>query len=217
MEPQPSKILLNVPFYTNTAEPNECFQIAMQSILKYYLDQDFTVTELNALTHRKSGQWTGTVQIVPPLFDLGLQVKYFSKADLRENLRGEAFIREQYGKDAEKILALIDVPTVMEATNNVLKNELAERRVLSISEIEDHIGANHLPIALLDWSKVLGLTRAYQGHMGVITGFDADNFYFHDSGPLKPEPNMPIRKSLFLDAWNAPGTDNDMVIVYGRR
>ena len=217
MDQQESKVLLNVPFYTNNAQPNQCFQIAMQSVLKYYLDKDLTVNELDALTHRKEGEWTGTVQIVPPLYDLGLQVKYFSKVDVREYLRGEDFIREQYGKDADKILKVIDVQTVAEATKSLLQYELVERRVLTISEIEDHIGANHIPMVLLDWSKVLGLNRPYQGHFGVLTGFDANNFYFHDSGPIKPEPNMPIRKSLFLDAWNTNGTDNDIVIVYGKR
>ena len=121
--------MLNVPFYANTYDPNQCFQIAMQSVLKYFLDREFSVNELDILTHRKEGEWIGTMQLVPPLFDLGLQVRYFSKTDIKPYLRGEAFIREQYGKYANKILKLIDIQTVVDSAKNLLQYDIFERIV----------------------------------------------------------------------------------------
>ena len=71
-------------------------------------------------------------------------------------------------------------------------------------------------MVLIDWNKVTGTMAPYQGHFGVLTGFDKDNVHFHNSGPANA-PDMRIRKETFMDAWNANGTDNDVLIVYGKR
>jgi len=90
-------------------------------------------------------------------------------------------------------------------------------KVLDENDIKSHIKDNHLPLILIDWNKITGKTGFYQGHMGVLTGFDNDNFFFHQSGPANPQPNMPIPKGKLMEAWNANETDNDIVIVYGKR
>ena len=61
--------------------------------------------ELDRLTSRKP-TWTTTAQIVPTLYDFGLDVKYFSRSDIEPFLGGERYIREHFGSDAEKILKM---------------------------------------------------------------------------------------------------------------
>lgn len=73
------KILLDVPFYKNDDVGIQCMQVTMQCVLKYYLGIETTLNELDILSNRKDEYWTWTSQIVPALFDFGLDVKLFSK------------------------------------------------------------------------------------------------------------------------------------------
>lgn len=51
----------------------------------------------------------------------------------------------------------------------------------------------------------------------ILEGFDSKSIYYHESGPGDPTPNKKVSKKAFIKAWNANGTDNDVVLVYGKR
>ncbi|MDE1869695.1 MAG: peptidase C39 family protein [Candidatus Micrarchaeota archaeon] len=217
MEANAKECHLSVPFYPNvTADGNRCFQVSMQSVLKYFLGKEFDAEYLDKITGRKLGFNTYTFQIVPFLHEAGLKVRYFSSVDPEPFLEGEPFIRRHYGKDAEVYLKLTDMDAMMSAVKKILKTKLFEKRILSLPELEAHLLQGHVPMVLLDWHKITGHHGPYQGHFVVMTGFDAKNIYFHDSGPDSPTPNYKVDKKLFVEAWNANGTDNDVVIVYGK-
>ena len=63
-------MLLNLPFYPNTGDGRQCYQVAMQSVLKHFLGKEFSREELDHLTGRKTEFWTWTAQIVPVLESL---------------------------------------------------------------------------------------------------------------------------------------------------
>ena len=217
MEKQANKKLLNVPFYINEGDGTVCYRVAMQSVLKYFLGKEYSLNELIRLTDKKPGKWTSTTQIVPALHDLGLNLMYFTKSDPEPYLRGEPYIREIMGKDADEVLKSIDIDGLVNSIKKVRELRLAKVKVLTVKDIADNLSSHHVPLVLLDWSKINNTNGPYHGHFGVLTGFDKEHFYFHDSGPTDPTPNKPIRKELFLEAWNSIGTDNDMIIVYGKR
>ncbi|MFH1452009.1 MAG: C39 family peptidase [archaeon] len=210
-------MILKVPFYKNDGDGNQCMQVSMKSILKYFLDKDFSLEELDNLTGRKENLWTYTTQIVSVLYCLGLDLKFYSKEELEPFLEGESFIRKHFGKDAEKILKFTDVPVVVKSTKNLLNYNLFEKKILSLDEIEKHILEGHVLLVLVDYNKISRKEGNYQGHSVVITGFDDDYIYFHESGPSNPEPNKKVSKKIFEEAMNANGTDNDCVVVFGKR
>ena len=209
-------MIIDMPFFKNH-DGNQCMQVTMKIVLKHFLDKDFSLEELDKLTGRKKGFWTWTSQIVPVLYDLGLEVKYYSKTDLEPFLEGETFIRRHFGKDAEKILKYADLPVVMNSIRKSLKYRLFEKKVLSINDIESHIQDRHVPLVLIDHNKIIGKNDFYQGHFVVVTGFDEENIYYHESGPNNPQANKKIKKEIFSEAMNSNGTDNDVVIVFGKR
>lgn len=212
------KTLLDVPFYPNTTgDGNQCYQVAMKSVIKYFLNKEMSSEELDKLTKRKEGFWTYTPQVVPPLYDLGLNVKCYSKSALEPFLEGESYIRKYYGKDAEQILQHTDLEAMIWSIKNMQKYNLFEVRVLRYEEIEKHLREGHVPICLVNHKVILGKEGPYQGHAVTLTGFDSDNVYLHDSGPKDPTPNMKVKKQVFIEAWNANGTDNDVVITFGKR
>ena len=51
----------------------------------------------------------------------------------------------------------------------------------------------------------------------IVTGFDEKSVFYHESGPgPQTSPNRKVSKKSFIKAWNAKGTDNDCVVVYGK-
>ena len=210
-------MIVNIPYFENNNNGKQCMQVAMKCVLKYFLNKDFSLDKLDKLTGRKNNFWTYTFQIVPVLYDLGLHLKYYSKESLELFLQWEWFIRQHYWKDADKILKFTDMPTVLKATEKVLKYDVFEKRKLSIDDIEGYIKQGHVPMVVIDNNVILGKNDFYQGHFVVVTGFDKEHIYFHESGPVNPEPNKKVKKSLFEKAFNVDGTDNDCVVVCGVR
>lgn len=208
-------MLVEVPFYKNTE--NACMQVAMQCVLKHFLNKEYSIQELDKITKRKEGLWTWTSQAVSALYNLGLDIKFYGKTDLELFLKGEEFIREQLGDDAEKVLKFSDMPVVIESIKTLIDSKLFEKRVLNFDEIEKHLKEGTIPIMLIDNNKILGKEDFYQGHFVIVTGFDEQNIFYHDSGPKNPEPNKKVPKDTFLKAWNANGTDNDLILVFGKR
>lgn len=209
-------MILNIPFYKNDRDGEQCYQVAMQSVLKHFLGKDFSLEELDKLTLRKFGKWTFTCQIVPVLQELGLKLKFYSDDELEPMLRGEPHIREILGKDADSRMKFVDVPAVVETARRTLEYKLFEKKQLSFQEIEEHIRQDHVPLILFDYRIFSGKDH-YQGHFCVVTGFDDSKVYYHESGPLDPEPNKKVDKQKFIQAWYAEGTGSDVVIVYGKR
>jgi hypothetical protein len=207
----------NIPFYENDGDGNQCLQVASRSVIKHFLDKDYSLEQLDKLTGRKANLWTYTPQIVSVLHDVGLKIKYYSKEALEPFLGGEDYLREHYGKDADKILKFTDVSVVIKFIENLLTYDIFEKRKISISSIEKEVKKGHLPIVLIDNNVIAGKNNFYQGHAVVITGFDNEAVYYHDSGPNNPTPNKQIDKKTFVKAMDANGTDNDCIIVFGKR
>jgi hypothetical protein len=207
----------NIPFYENDGDGNQCLQVASRSVIKHFLDKDYSLEKLDKLTGRKANLWTYTPQIASVLHDVGLKIKYYSKEALEPFLGGEDYLREHYGKDADKILKFTDVPVVIKFIENLLTYDIFEKRKISISSIEKEVKKGYLPIVLIDNNVIAGKNNFYQGHAVVITGFDNETVYYHDSGPNNPTPNKQIDKKTFVKAMDANGTDNDCIIVFGKR
>ncbi len=155
-------MLLNIPFYENKGDGNQCMQVAMQSVLKYFLNKEYSLEELDKLTRRKAGFWTWTSQIVPVLHNLSLTVKYYANTDLQRFLEGEKYIQKHYGKDADKILKYSDVPVIIKAIRKVLNHEIFEKKKLRGDEIEAEIKNGCIPLMLIDDNKIRQRQGFYQ-------------------------------------------------------
>ncbi|MBU2576496.1 MAG: peptidase C39 family protein [Nanoarchaeota archaeon] len=210
-------MIVDLPFYENDADGNRCVPICGKIVLEHFLGKKYSSDKLDDLMGRKSGMWTYISQLVKVLHNEGLDVKYYSKFDLEPILEGEPFLRRHYGKDAEVILKHTDLPVVLDATKKVLGFEVFEKGEPSMNQIEEQLEQGHIPIVVIDNNKISGKKGDFQGHVVVITGFDEENVYFHESGPRNLTPNKKVNKELFVSAMNANGTDNDCVIVFGKR
>jgi len=182
-------------------------------VSEYFLNEVYTLDELDIVTGRKKGKWTAVSQGVYGLHELGLRVEAYCAED-------EPDFQLRYGRNAEKILNAMDMDTAREYSEKALKHRLIKTKRLQFQEVEEYIKVGYVPIMIADLNVLLhGESRSYSGHSVVVTGFDEEYIYYHEPSPstLWPEPHKKIPKELFIKAWNANGTDNCVIIVFGRR
>lgn len=209
--------LHDVPFYTNDQNGVQCMQVAMQCVLEYFLQKKFSLEELDTLTNRTDKHWTFTTQIVSVLYDLGLDVTYYSKTNIALMLEGKSFLRSQYGDQYEHILQYTDVDAMIHSVKKLSSYNLFTQKILTQEDFEYCLDQGSIPMALIDYNTLIQKPGIYHGHFVVITGYDEHSIYFHESGPKNAKAHTSVPKDIFLNAFNANGTDNDCVIVRGAR
>ena len=109
---------------------------------------------------------------------------------------------------------------VNEYSEKAAKSDLIKVRKLPFNKIEKYIEEGYVPIMTVDLNVLLnGESWSYNGHIVVVTGFDEDYIYYHNPGnsAVWSKPHKKVPKKLFIKAWNANGTDNCVIIVYGKR
>lgn len=209
---------LDIPFFPNTRKnDSQCFSVSCLSLISYFTDKNLSLEEVDALLHQKKGYWTYTSQLATALHDLGLDVKYFSSADPTPFLEGESYIRDHFPEKAENIIAHTNVPVLISSIAQLVQYKLFQKKVLDAEEMEIHLQQGHGIILLVDANIILGNEGPFQKQAIVLTGYDKLNYFFHHSGADFPTPHLIVPKKRLLDAWNAPGTDHDVIIVYGKR
>ena len=211
------KVLLDLPFYPNKFDGNQCAVIAIKIAAKHFLKKSYSLNKLDKLIGRPLGKWTWNEQVVAGMDKIGLETKYYATEDVKNILGGKEYILKRYKKSAEKILSKINLPAVIRSAKYVIKNSLFEKKKLTLKEIEAHLKKGHMAVVPVDWNIIKQRKDLYQGHMLILTGFDDKNIYCHQTGPKNPEKNMQIQKKLFWKAWNAPEISNDIIIVFGKK
>ncbi len=192
----------NVPFVRNPDEWH-CIHAAMKGVLEHFARRHYSLDYLNALMNSRHNLWVWPIQAAKVLSEEGLFVRLFTGMDLK-SFKPE-FIRSSFPSYAD----LTDYSTLSDGISYVLEKGIYEKRNLSISEIERLIYDGCVPIVILGSKKHLG-------KYVTLTGFDSNNFYFHDSGPLKPQPHRKISKEKFLRKWSEAPSLNSVIVVFGK-
>ncbi len=215
---------IKLPFYENKPD-KRCMQVSMKIVLEYFLGKRYTLEKLDELTGKKKHQPTETKQAVAVLHNLGLKVSYYSKEPIEPFLDPkelEDYFREHLGVErAKSCLESLNVKVVIQSSKKISQQGLFEHRKLSFSEIEKYMEAGCVSIMVIDPEVIVrGIGRPeglLENHSVVVTGFDENNVFFHESGPIKPEPNKKVSKQTFVAACNTETTDSDVIIVCGKR
>jgi hypothetical protein len=208
---------VDIPFYRNDGGGDQCMQVAMKSVIEYYSGEDYSLEDLDQMTGRGKDQWTWTPQLVNVLYDLGLEVEYYSTVDGQRLARDKSYFFEQYGEEAERLAEVVDLEIVINSIRKVMERGLFVKTKAEVQQVESAIDKGHVPLMLIDWNVLAGKEGEYQGHLVSVTGYDKDHFYYHEPGPKNPESDKKVDKDLFIEAWDQKETDHDLVIVRGRR
>jgi uncharacterized protein YvpB len=197
-------MIFNIPFFKQK-DNTDCGISALKMAFAY-LGQEIEEREIEKLAGKKPGKGLGTINLSIASAKKGFKTKFFSKTI---NFNPENLKMDFYKKFAAS--DLINESNKLANEARQAGAELVEKSI-ELNELLGHVKENSAVIVLLDWNTLLQ-KQGYQGHFVVITGFDKESIYVHNSSINNPEKNKKIKKELFEKARKASGTDEDILII----
>jgi hypothetical protein len=205
----------DIPFFKQTDSGN-CLQTNLKIVLKYYYpERDYSFEELDDKTGRTQGKWTWTSQAIEFLANEGLDVYYYSTTPYSKILGGGGeFIKEYYGEqDGKIIIEHTDFDALYSSIRTLNNSGRYANQKLNFSIIEQEFRKGSIILMLIDRNVLVNPELGYAGHFVTITEINSTHVIFHDTVGV---PNRAVDKDKFLEAWDAHGTDNDVIMIKGK-
>jgi len=202
---------LDIP-YQKQQGPS-CVQSQMLMAIKYYYPEStLTQADLDQRTGRNPDQWTWFSQAMPVLIEENLDAYYYSLTPY-EDLNPET-VNQIYGDDGPFINSVTNWPALKSSIEFLNQNpERYQKAKLSWQEVEEAFKNKYIILMIIDYNVLTMGLSTYAGHGVTITNINQTHVTFHNSDL---GPNQVAEKQRFIDAWNAPGTDNDVIIIKGK-
>jgi len=199
-------MILDVPFYKQTT-PLNCGATALQMILAYF-GEKVDIENLDKLIKTPQEKGISTIKLAIAASNLGYKTEFLSKRVLFDESNLQLDFYKKYGDiNPEQSKSLIAEAKQL--------GVLVEEKSFPLRELLEKLTSNSLPIVLLDWNVIIG-KEGYHGHFVPLIGYDDHNVYVHNHGLSNPSSCMPVPKDLFDQARKAQGTDEDVVVIYGK-
>lgn len=202
--------ILEIPHVVQI-DNSSCAQASMQGVLRYFGARDIP-TQAKLRLHENGGEdtWTPTSEIAIGLHERGLAAEYVTIPDptARQALAAE---HENY-IGIDRLNASFGTAGKLGLINNIVLTP----------DILGSLNTQGLPvICLVDYVTILMRARPlyrhpFHGHFMTVVGIDDNTVVVNDPSKTKRGANMRIDASLFFDAQTHM-TDNDAVIIHGRR
>lgn len=204
--------LLSIPYVAQTGPSCVPSQVTM-ALQYYYPERGYTLAQVDYLIGRKADKWTWFSQALPVLINEGLEAHYYSTTPYYQ-LKPE-YVLEYYGlQDGELINKVTDWNQLYESIEFLKKTNRYANIKLPWSEVEKAVQQDNIVLMIIDYDTLLGQPGIYSGHGVTITKITPTHVVYHDSNK---GPNKIAEKQKFIQAWNAPGTDNDVIIIRGKK
>ena len=194
---------LEVPFYKSKKD-TDCGPLALKMALEYF-GKKYSFEKLSKEEKQLDSGLVWTLGIARASKVLGFKTKIISKNNFSHE---EADIKyyEKYSNDEGKI--------ILKKLNDELKVLCVgmSEKDLKLNELLEFLTLDSIPIVLINWFELTG-SEGYSGHFVPITGYDSEFVYVHNPGLANAMAHMPIKRELFVRAWESKGTDKDVVII----
>lgn len=195
---------LDVPFYKSVND-TDCGPLGLKMALAY-LGEDYSFEKLSEEERQLDTGLVWTLGIVRAAKCLGFPVKMYSVTNFSHQ-EDDLEYYKKYANDEGMLL-------LKELDNETKKlGVFVEEKNMSLDELLDFVSDSSIPIVLINW-YILAKKEGFSGHFVPITGYDDEFVYIHNPGLASPQAYMPVKRDIFLKAWESKGTDKDTVIVY---
>jgi hypothetical protein len=207
-----TKTPLDIP-YTRQKGPSCVPSQVTMALNYYYPERQYTLEQVNSMIGREGEKWTWFSQAVPILLQEGLDAHYFSTTPYYQ-LTPE-FVREYYGpEDGRLINEVTDWPLLLDSIDFLKTSRRYQNIKLDWQAVESAFSRGDVLLMIIDYNTIMGNPGLYSGHGVTITYINQTHVLFHNSAK---GPNQKALKQDFIEAWNAPGTDNDVIIIQGKQ
>ncbi len=196
---------MNIPFTKNPEL--YCAQACMKMIIDYFdPNNNLDLERLAKLSYKRKDGGTNSVGIVLAFDNLGYKATLFTKKLNIEHENSAKEYDEKYGISKNELNVLI---------KKAQRKKLVKVKLITFNDLKSLVKKQQGIITLIDFSKI-SKKNNYIGHYLVITNITNNSITFHQPGTENATQNCTISKELFLEAFNAEGTDNDVIVIEGK-
>ena len=194
---------LDVPYYASQQD-TDCGPLSLKMVLAYF-GKHHDVKELSRLERQLDTGLVWSAGIARAAVRLGFPVTFFT------NTVDTTITENEY----YTTYALDDARAILQQLTFEIKDAgvYVKQEDLTLQNLLSYVGEGSIPIVLVNWNLIRD-KKGFSGHFLPITGYDEDNGFVHNPGVDKAAAHMPISRERFLRAWEAKGTDKDVVIIY---
>jgi len=195
---------IEVPFY-KSKKNTDCGPLTLRMALAY-LGERYTFKKIAKEERRIDTGLVWSAGIARASKILGFSTKFISTTNFNPE-ESDIDYYKKYADDKAKIV-------LKELSDEVKKIGVeVQERNMSLEELLSYVSKNSIPIVLINWYVVAG-KEGFSGHFLPVTGYDKENVYVHNPGLASAMPYLPIKRSVFLRAWESKGTDKDTIVIY---
>lgn len=207
----PLRAPLHIPYVAQIGPSCVPSQVTM-ALQYYYPERDYNLAQIDAMIGREEQKWTWFSQALPILVGEGLDAYYYSTTPYYE-LTPE-YVLEYYGKDDGKLInGVTDWEQLYPSIDFLKTTDRYKNMELPWEEIEKSVNQGYVVLMIIDYNTLRGNPGLYSGHGVTITQMLPTHVVYHNSNI---GPHQITEKQKFIDAWNAHGTDNDVIIIRGK-
>lgn len=195
---------LKVPFYKSEKD-TDCGPLSLKMSLEY-LGKVYSFEQISKEERQIDTGLVWSAGIARASKQFGFLTKFISTSNFSHE-ESDIEYYKKYSNNTAKIV-------LKEIFDEIRKVgvEIQERNML-LDELLSYVSSNSIPIVLVNWNAIVG-KEGFSGHFFPITGYDEENVYVHNPGIVSAMPYLPIKRSLFLHAWESKGTDKDTIIIF---
>jgi len=195
---------ISVPFYKSKID-TDCGPLALIMALAH-LGERHTFKEISEKERQIDTGLVWSVGIARASKVLGFPTKFVSTTNFSHE-ESDIDYYKKYSHDKAKIV-------LKELSEEIKKIGVeVQERNMTLKELLSYVSENSIPIVLVNWYVIAG-KDGFSGHFLSVSGYDEENVYVHNPGLASAMPHLPIKRDVFLRAWESKGTDKDTVIIY---
>ena len=193
----------DVPYFKSKTD-TDCGPLALKMVMAY-LGKNISVEEISKEEKQlKSGMvWASGIARASKIFGFNTKIISTSNFDLEDD--DINYYNQHTDEKGKKILREL---------NKEIKKlgvEIIEKDI-SLEELLSYLTKDSIPIVLVNWFVLAGI-EGYSGHFLPVTGYDSENIYVHNPGIASAKAYLPLKRELFLKAWESKGTDKEVIMV----
>ncbi len=191
---------IDVPFYPNHEDNLHCEMSVYASVLDYFLHKKLPWNELEKLVGYKPGKAAWTVEALPKLAKMGLDIKMVEPFDYERYLKeGKKYLESIYNPDELKWhYQYSNIVEMKRFIPHFQKTINHETRVAKLSDIDSMLDEGRLVFVTVN-SRALSGQDGYVSHALLIIGKHAGEYIAHDPG-LPPKPYRRVDARSLMQA-----------------